>query len=558
MNANRHEWFHIVRSLALSAPIRANSRVFFLLPILLCMCVHAQQTNPTGFNIRDFGATGDGTTRDTDAIQKAIDACAAAGGGTVVFSPGTYFSGSLHLKSRVMLWLDHGATILGSRRKSDYDPYEELGFENDADNETSYFHTALIWGEDVEHVGIAGSGVIDANFTRRGGPKPIALKRCRFVEISGIRILNAPNYAISMLGTDYVNIDGVTILNGYCDGIDPDSCRNVRIANCHIESFDDAIVPKASFSLGQRRTCEQITVTNCILSTACTGFKLGTESGGGFRRIAVSNCVITGFKDNRPAISGIAIESVDGADLDGVTVSNITMVDVRAPIFIRLGNRGRDMDVPVAGTLRNVSITNIVATDASLACSITGIPGHNVRGVTLSDIRVEFKGGNPRQPSDVPVIEEIAHYPEAQMFGALPAYGLFCRHVEDLTLSNVRFGYRDGFFRLTTDAYRQVKWPEDNSAPSHSEPAEAGHALFCEDVHNLIINGFGARPSSDGASLLRFSNVTNALINGSMPSEDTPVFLEVAGEPPHSIHLDGNVFAEDTIPMRTAPVSTEK
>jgi glycosyl hydrolase family 28 len=316
----------------------------------------------------------------------------------------------------------------------------------------------LIWGEDLEHIGITGSGVIDANFRKRGGPKPIALKRCRYVTIKGIQILNAPNYAISMLGTDDVNIDGVTILNGYCDGIDPDSCRNVRISNCRIETIDDAIVPKASFSLGERRACEQITVTNCILSTVCNGFKLGTESGGGFRRIAVSNCVITGFKGRHPAISGIALESVDGAVLEDVTVSNITMVDVRAPIFIRLGNRGRDMDTPIPGALRNVSISNVVASRASLACSITGIPGHPVRGVTLSNIRVSYIGSNPRQPSDLPVKEEVARYPEALMFGALPAYGLYCRHVEDLELSNINFGYEDDFWRLNTDIYRDVIW----------------------------------------------------------------------------------------------------
>ena len=203
------------------------------------------------------------------------------------------------------------------------------------------FHHALIWGEDVEHVGIVGSGTIDANFSKRGGPKPIALKRCRFVEIRGIRILNAPNYNISLLGTDYVNIEGVTILDGYCDGIDPDSCRNVRISDCHIECWDDAICPKASFSLGERRAVENLVVTNCYMATGCNAFKMGTESGGGFKRIAVSNCVMGVLPGKRPARSGIALESVDGAGVDGVVIDNIVMHGVRCPIFVRLGNRGR-------------------------------------------------------------------------------------------------------------------------------------------------------------------------------------------------------------------------
>ncbi|HNT87659.1 MAG TPA: glycosyl hydrolase family 28-related protein, partial [Candidatus Hydrogenedentes bacterium] len=267
-------------------------------------------------DVRAHGAVGDGVTDDTAAVQRAIDACGETGG-TVLFSPGVYRSATLHLRSRMALRLEQGATLLGSDNRDDYDPYEELGFKNDADHETSFFRHALLFGEGLEHVAIVGGGLIDANFTRRGGPKPIALRRCRFVSIRDIHILNAPNYTISLLGTDDVHIDGVTILNGYCDGIDPDSCRNVRISNCRIESIDDAIVPKASFSLGERRACENITVTNCVLSTVCNGFKLGTESGGGFKRIAVSNCVITGYRDNRPAISGIALESVDGGDLDG-------------------------------------------------------------------------------------------------------------------------------------------------------------------------------------------------------------------------------------------------
>lgn len=510
-----------------------------------------------GISVRDHGAVGDGQALDTAAVQAALDACAAAGGGTVLFPPGTYRCGSVHLRSNVMLWLDHGATILGSKSKDDYDPLEKLNFENDADIETSYFHRSLLWGEGVERVGIAGFGTIDVGFSKRGGPKAIALKRCRFIEIHGIRIINIPNYAVSMLGTDEVNIDGVTILNGYADGIDPDSCRNVRISNCRISTVDDAIVPKASFSLGERRACENITVTNCVLSTVCNAFKLGTESGGGFRRITVSNCVMTGYADNRPALSGIALESVDGGGIEGVAVSNITMVDVRAPVFIRLGNRGRDMDTPAPGTLRDVVISNITAHRASLACSITGIPGHPVRGVTLDNLRMEFTGSNPALPPGAEVPEREDGYPESVMFGPLPAYGLYCRHVEDLAVRDVNMRWRDGFWRLTTDVYKDIKWPGDGTIPSLAEPGDAGAALVCDDVSRLRMEGFDARPDTGGAPVAHFRNVRDALVTGAMPMPGTYTFLEVSGTESRGIMLHGNVFQRDTAPY-SAGADVEK
>src|SRR5262249_34507119 len=158
---------------------------------------------------------------------------------------------------------------------------------------------------------------------------------------------------------------------------------HVRISNCHIESWDDAIVPKSSFSLGERRPTENLTVTNCQLATNCNALKLGTESGGDFRNIAVSNCVIFGRPTMRPAVSGISLLSVDGSIIDGVAISNITMSDARCPIFLRLGNRGRDQATPTPGALKNVVISNIVAKNAEWASSIVGIPGHPIEGVTV-------------------------------------------------------------------------------------------------------------------------------------------------------------------------------
>jgi polygalacturonase len=434
------------------------------------------------YNVIAFGAKADEKSKDTQAIQNAIETCHRNGGGTVYFPPGTYISGSLHLKSDVALFLDHGAVIKASTDNDDFDPYEKLDFPNDADHETSFFHYSLIWGENVERVAILGTGIIDGNRTKRGGPKPIALKRCQQVTIKDITILNAPNYAISLLGTDYVNIDGVNIFNGYCDGIDPDGCKYVRIANCQIETWDDAIVPKASFSLGVRRAVEYLTVTNCLLATNCNAFKLGTESGGGFKYI---------------------------------TVTNISMSNVQTPIFLRLGNRGRDMGSPIPGTLRNVFISNITATGAEKPCPIVGIPGHNVEDIILDNIQITYKGGGTADQTKIQVPEHESKYPSAKMFGILPTYGFYCRHVEGIKLQDINL-------KLQAPDYR--------------------HALLCDDVTELILDSFDAHQSTDAEPLIRFQGVKRAMVRGCMPSSDVNEFISIPDDGIKEIKFVGNDF----------------
>ena len=239
------------------------------------------------FNVLQFGAKGDGKSKDTAAIQAAIDA-AGKSGGTVVFPAGNFLSGTLRLRSSVSLYLGPGCTLAASPDKADFDTYEKLSYDTFSDEETSYFHHALITGEGLENISVSGEGTIEGNRNQRGGPKLIALKTCRLISICGLTLQNAPNYNISFLGCDYVDVDGVTIFNGYADGIDPDCCQFVRIANCYVETFDDAIVPKTSPSLGYLRATENVTVTNCVLTTSCYALKLGTESSGDFKNIAFS------------------------------------------------------------------------------------------------------------------------------------------------------------------------------------------------------------------------------------------------------------------------------
>jgi polygalacturonase len=392
-------------------------------------------------DVRDFGARGDGAAKDTAAIQKGIDAAERNGGGTVVVPAGRYLSGTIHLKSNVTLHLENGATILGSPDEADYDPYEKLPFQSVSDNETTYFHYALVAAENAHDIAITGEGAIDGNRTKRGGPKTIAIKLCERVTIRGITVRNSPNYSISLWGSDYVTIDGVTILNGYADGIDPDACRYVRIANCFIDSHDDAICPKASPSMGmeRKRAVEHLVVTNSIVRTDSNGFKFGTESSGDLRDVAVTNLTV-GPREGRPGSrprSGISLESVDGARIEGVVISNVEMADVETPVFIRLGNRGRGMAEARPGSIENVLVRGVVVRGASMPSSVTGLPGAPVRRVTLDGMMLAMDGG-AREARKIDVPELPAKYPEGRMFGELPAYALYARHVEGLTLIGIQ------------------------------------------------------------------------------------------------------------------------
>jgi len=480
-------------------------------PLVLLVAFLLALTASAQVNIRDTGARGDGTTDDTRAIQEAI-ATAANRREPVIFPPGVYLCGQLELRSGTTIRLEAGAVLKGTRNRDAYPPREELSFPIGADHETACFKPSLLFADNAEGITIEGSGTILMDFEKRGGPKPIALRRCRQVRIRNLTILNAPNYAISLLGCDDVEITGVTILNAFADGIDPDSCRNVRITNCRVESVDDAIVPKSSFSLGEFRPSENIVITGCVLSTVCNGFKLGTESGGGFQNITVSDCVITGHKNrnNRPAISGISLETVDGGILQGVTISNITMVNARSPIFIRLGNRGMDQPESVPGILRDIVISGITARNASLPVIVAGIPGHPVQNITLRDLCLDFSGSNPFQSwENVP--EKIDAYPEALMFGGLPAYALYGRHVEGLTLDNITIHWKEGFWRLTTDTYRDISWPENSTMPSHAQPADPGTAVHLESAASLICRGIRIPPAPPASDpVVRCVNIQSA------------------------------------------------
>lgn len=432
------------------------------------------------FDIRTYGAVGDGKTVDSPAINKAIDAAAAAGGGTVFFPAGTWLSFSIRLKSNVHLHLSQGATLLAAdspkpgeatgynggtydaaESNDPWTPYQDYGH--------NHWHNSLIWGEGLHNISITGPGLIWGKGLSRGtrtgfraeqpgvGNKSISLKNCRNVLLRDFSILKGGHFGLLLTGVDDLTIDNLTIDTDR-DGMDIDCCKNVRVSNCFVNSpWDDGICPKSSYALGYARATENVTISNCYVSGCYemgtfldgtfkkyaadfkvprTGrIKCGTESNGGFKNIAISNCVFEGCR-------GLALESEDGALCEDIVISNITMRDViSAPLFFRLGARLRGpKESTRVGTLQRVLVNNLVSSNTgSRICSlISGIPGHPILDLKLSSIYIEHQGGGTAETAKIALPENIEKYPDPQMFGKdTPAQGFFLRHVNNLEMSHV-------------------------------------------------------------------------------------------------------------------------
>ena len=470
----------------------------------------ATQTTANSFDVRRFGAVGDGKRLDTVAIQAAIDACAKSGGGAVCFDRGAFLTGTLRLRSRVTLHLPESARLIGSTNLRDY-PTAIPQYRSYTDN---YTEKSLLYGEDLNSITIEGGGTIDGQGAAFQGPykvRPYLIRfvRCRDVSVRDVTIENSPMWVQHYLACDGVRLTGLTVrsrVNKNNDGIDIDSCQRVRISDCDISSGDDAICLKSTSA----RPCRDVAITNCIVSSACNAIKLGTESNGGFENIVVSNCTVY---DTR--LAGIALEAVDGGTLNGVTISNITMRAVAAPLFIRLGDRARPFVEggarPPMGRLTNITIQGVQATGAArTGCALAGLPGHPITGITLRDITISSEGGGAAAEADREIPEQADRYPEYKMFGVLPAHGLYVRHAANLCLDNVR---------CTTLA------------------ADARPAFVCDDVEGLDIARLAGQSQ---AELLRLQDVRGALIHACRTGQSGGTFLRVRGVRSKDIALAGN------------------
>lgn len=482
------------------------------------------------YNVMAYGARADGNTLDTLAINAAIEAAARAGGGTVIFPAGTYLSYSIHLKSRVSLYLSDGSVILGADTPAGagvpgYDLAEpNAQWEKYQDYGHSHWHNSLIWGENLKDISIYGPGLIWGKGLSRGeGPGPVAeipgvankalaLKNCHNVLLRDFRILHGGHFGILATGVDNLTIDNLMI-DTQRDGIDIDCCKNVRISRCSVNSpWDDGICLKSSFALGYARATEMVTISDCYVTGAYEEgsmidgtykrfpentdvdrngrIKFGTESNGGFKNIAVSNCVFDGC-------FGLAIISVDGATIEDVAVSNIAMRGIiGAPFFIRLGSRLRGPEGTQVGTIRRVSISNIACSETnSQACSLLiGVPGHSIEDIRINDLTVLHPGGGSRQDASIQLPEKEKEYPEPTMFGATPAHGFFIRHARGI---------------------------EMNSIKMKTEKPDARPCFILEDVQDVTIVQLKAQGSHEPIFVM--SNVENITILQSKPVPDTEI-----------------------------------
>jgi polygalacturonase len=475
-DANRNASPWLVISPACSTPIVSRRSFVATCGALLAMFSRrpAWATEaPKAFNVRNFGATGDGTTLDTLAINRTISAAAEIGGGFVDLPAGRYLCFTIHLRSHIALRFAPGAVVLAatpdfSQPSQQYDTPEPQpdDIRHFQDYGHNHWHNSLFWGEDLEGVSFIGPGELWGRGLQKGdgpeeehsgaGNKVIALKRCRNVLLRDFAIREAGHFGILATAVDNLTIENLSIDTGR-DGIDIDACRNVHIHACTVNSpFDDAIVLKSSYSLGVIRPTEQVTISDCTITAsyavgsvlddtyrplllgAAGGWparvgriKIGTETSGDIRNIVVTNCTLDGCH-------GLAVISEDGGVVEDVVFSNLTMRNmVGPPIFVRLGGRLRGPAPVKPGAIRRINFNQIdCVSSSSDDCSIlAGIPGHPVEQITVTDLRVRHEGPGKTRTEDIP--EQIAAYPEPNMFGDTPAHGFYLRHAQQIELRHI-------------------------------------------------------------------------------------------------------------------------
>lgn len=460
---------------------------FFLLLLLAVLPCSAKVK--TTISTRDLQVDTTGQSLCTNQLQQAIDRLAKKGGGTLLLAPGHYLTGGLMLHSGITLQFDEGAVLLGSTNPYHY---QSMAVEDTDDQRGDNASMALLMADGAEHVSICGKGVIDgqglqlalnidslhhtgervdAHYNQRrqrpselARPKLFFFYRCKNIEVNDVTLKSSANWGLSFDLCQHLKLTNLTIENrAYWnnDGIDLTDCKHVLVADCKINSADDGVCLK-SYHVDSE--CYDIEVARCYIRSSASAVKFGTASWGGFRKIHVHD-----IKVQDTFRSAIAIESVDGAQIDSILVERIAARNTGNPIFMRLGQRAGQRK----GSLRNVTIRDFSCEvpferpDINYdlrgpevdyfhnihPSPICGIPGNCIENILLENVNINYPGRASKGMAYIPlwrkgdVPEQIDKYPEFTMFGELPSWGLYLRHIRNITLKNVRLTLKDYDFR---------------------------------------------------------------------------------------------------------------
>ena len=509
------------------------------------------------YNIRDFGATGDGVTLDTAAVQAAIDACTKDQGGTVLVPAGVFVIGTIEMKSNVILHIAARGKLLGSADGKQYHAAEAIPLSGDSTLNDG--NVGLIFAVKAENFAIEGPGTIDGQGAQfhsptRGVPPPsgrggnsrpyhLLFHQCRNITVRDITLLESAYHSIRIIQSSYLNLTGIHIhnrVNSNNDGFHFISAQHVQISNCTVECQDDACALFGS--------CKFVTVTNCSFSTRWSVFRFG---GGEAENITVSNCLIYETYG-----CPIKMHAGPGARFENMSFSNLVMDKVTGPIAINVGQQPRrspqpqtqnspqlaQTETPPAsrppGIVRNISFNGIKATvvvpiqladvpffsgyrpaELKSCISLNCVEG-TLEKITLNDIQMTFPGGGTREEASVRDVPRVAgEYFET---GVLPSYALFARNVRSLTLSNVRF---------------------------EVVSSEARPALIFDHVNDAAVNGLSVQGTQEAESALRFIDTTDVLLTASRLVAPTSVFLQVEGRVSHGITIDGGDLSKAAKPL---------
>lgn len=482
------------------------------------------------YDIRDFGAIGDGAAMNTQAIQAAIDRCTAAGGGTVVVPAGRFLTGTLRLKDHVVLHVSGGGVLLGSTRAADY----AAGTHKNMYKNEPHMDRCLIFAQGATGIGLEGHGTIDGQGKslpqdgdpRKNRPMLIRMVDCTTIRVRDLTLSSPAAWTSAWLYCSDIAVDGIRIhsrANGNGDGLDFDGCREVRVSNSTFDTSDDSICLQTS---RPDRPCRDVTITNCVFRSQWAGIRIGLLSRGDFEDVTVSNCVFTDIQD-----SGLKIQMCEGATMRGMTFSNLVMHRVPRPVFMTFCQQRACVDAPLElapmAAMRGFVFSDILVDSGQCGKDsvivITGVPGHCIEDVTLRGICMVTGGGGSAAEGEVESMPEFDPatlkdwWPEYYLFNRpVPCHGIYARHVRGLSISDVSIRPAD---------------PDERPA------------LVTDDVSELSIAGLRLAGAGASESLLRLHNARNAFITGCVLPDGGQPFARVEGEATANIRISNTASA---------------